>query len=88
MKNFPSAFKLKKLATLCKVTDQRTGKLVDFTLLDEQQKILEHVCEHQNTIFLKGRQIGCSTVICFLDAIFAILHPGAKIAVVADTEQK
>lgn len=88
MKNFPTANKLKKLATLCQVTDQRTGKLVDFTLLDEQQKILEHVCQNQNTIFLKGRQIGCSTIICFLDAIFAILHPGSKVAVVADTEQK
>ncbi len=87
-KNFPTAQKLKKLATLCAVTDQRTGKMVDFELLEEQWKIVEMVCQHQNTIFLKGRQIGCSTVICFLDAVFAILHPGAKIAVVADTEQK
>ena len=86
--NFPSANKLKKLATLCQVTDQRTGKLVDFNLLDEQLSIIEEACDSQNVIFLKGRQIGCSTVICFLDAVFAILHPGSKIAVVADTEQK
>ena len=88
MRNFPTPKKLIKLATLCKVTDQRTGKLVDFHLLEEQLKIIEYSCNNRNVIFLKGRQIGCSTVICFLDAVFALLHPGSKVAVVADTEQK
>jgi hypothetical protein len=88
MENFPSAKKLMRLAKLCTVTDQKSGKLVPFRLLEEQEKIVYQTCESQNVIFLKGRQIGCSTVICFLDAIFAILHPGSKVAVVADTEQK
>lgn len=85
---FPAKKKLLELAKLCSVTDQRTGKMVPFELLDEQAEVLSAMVENRTCIFLKGRQIGCSTVICFLDAIYAIIHPGTKVAVVADTEQK
>ena len=85
---FPSASKLIKLASLCSVTDQRTGKPVPFTLLKEQEKILEAVCDHKDVVFLKSRQIGCSTIICFLDAIYTICYPNTKVCIVTDTEQK
>lgn len=87
-KIFPNHKKLLKLAELCTVVDQETGKAVPFNLLDEQKEILREMCESRMCIFLKGRQIGCSTVICFLDAVYAVVNPGTKIAVVADTEQK
>ena len=87
-KIFPNHKKLLKLAELCTVVDQETGKAVPFSLLDEQKEILREMCESRMCIFLKGRQIGCSTVICFLDAVYAVVNPGTKIAVVADTEQK
>tara|TARA_R110000751_G_scaffold20073_1_gene59226 strand:- start:9805 stop:11148 length:1344 start_codon:yes stop_codon:yes gene_type:complete len=54
----------------------------------EQARILEAVSRSRNVLILKSRQIGCSQICCFLDAVFAILNPGAKVAVVADTEQK
>ena len=85
---FPPIERLMKLASLCTVTDQRTGKPVPFEPLAEQSKILGEVCDNNNVIFLKGRQIGCSTVICFLDAIFAIVYPNTKVCIVTDTEQK
>ena len=87
-KIFPSYNKLLALAGLCEVIDQRTGDSVPFDLLEEQREVLRLMCENRTCIFLKGRQIGCSTVICFLDAIYAIVNPNTKIAVVADTEQK
>jgi len=87
-KIFPSYKKLIKLAALCHVVDQRSGKAVPFDLLEEQAEVLKTMCENRMCIFLKGRQIGCSTVICFLDAIYAICNPATKVAVVADTEQK
>ena len=85
---FPSPEKLRKLASLCSVTDQRTGKPAPFSLLSEQLRIVEAVCSHKNVVFLKGRQIGCSTVICFMDAIYAIVYPNTKVCIVTDTEQK
>jgi len=70
------------------VTDQRTGKPVPFIPLEEQKSIFETINDNKNVVFLKGRQIGCSMAICFLDAMYAFLHAGTFVAVVADTEQK
>ena len=88
MKNFPRAQKLAKLAKLCRVTDQVTGTSVPFEVFEEQAKILDAASQSKNILILKSRQIGCSQLCCFLDAVFTILNPGAKVAVVADTEQK
>jgi hypothetical protein len=88
MSRFPTARKLVKLAQLCEVTDQRTGERVQFDPLIEQIEIFNAASQHDHQIYLKGRQIGCSTAICFLDAVYAVMYPGSKIAVVADTEQK
>jgi len=55
---------------------------------EEQERILKAAHESRNIIILKSRQIGCSQICCFLDAVYTILNPGAKVAVVADTEQK
>ena len=88
MGKFPSIKKLDSLASMCKITDQETGEPTDFILLEEQRRILETVCDRGEVIFLKGRQIGCSTAICFLDAIYALMYPNVKVAVVADTEVK
>ena len=85
---FPTAEKMKKLASLCRITDQVTGKPTPFTVFEEQAKILEAASESKNILILKSRQIGCSQICCFLDAVYTILHPGVKVAVVADTEQK
>ena len=85
---FPSQKKMEKLASLCRVTDQVTGQTTAFKVFEEQAKILEAASKHRNILVLKSRQIGCSQICCFLDALFAILNPGAKVAVVADTEQK
>ena len=57
-------------------------------MFEEQARILEAASRSRNVLILKSRQIGCSQICCFLDALFAVLNPGAKIAVVADTEQK
>ena len=65
-----------------------TGKPTPFKVFEEQDKILEAAATSQNILILKSRQIGCSQICCFLDAIYTILNPGAKVAVVADTEQK
>lgn len=77
-----------KLASLCRITDQVTGKPTPFKVFTEQQQILEAASRSKNVLVLKSRQIGCSQICCFLDAVFAVLNPGAKVAVVADTEQK
>lgn len=68
--------------------DQVSGEPTPFTVFEEQAKILEAASEHRHLLVLKSRQIGCSQICCFLDAVYTILHPGVKVAVVADTEQK
>lgn len=88
MKMFPRVQKLVKLASLCRVTDQVTGTSVPFDVFGEQRQILEAASSNRNILILKSRQIGCSQLCCFLDAVFTILNPGSKVAVVADTEQK
>tara|TARA_R110000751_G_scaffold119922_2_gene220554 strand:+ start:662 stop:2107 length:1446 start_codon:yes stop_codon:yes gene_type:complete len=85
---FPSARKTLALAGLCSVVDQTSGEQVSFIPTPEQKEMIEHVGKHKTIVFLKGRQIGCSSVVCFLDVVYAIMYPGAKVAVVADTEQK
>ncbi len=86
--SFPKYQKLVKLASLCKVTDQVTGSTIPFQVFEEQRKILQAASGSRNILILKSRQIGCSQICCFLDAVYAVLNPGAKVAVVADTEQK
>lgn len=70
------------------MTDQVSGKPIPFQVFEEQQKILEAASRSKNLLILKSRQIGCSQICCFLDAVFTVLNPGSKVAVVADTEQK
>lgn len=65
-----------------------SGKPIQFQVYEEQERILKAAHESRNIIILKSRQIGCSQICCFLDAVYTILNPGAKVAVVADTEQK
>ena len=79
---------MKMLASLCRITDQVSGKPIQFQVYEEQERILKAAHESRNIIILKSRQIGCSQICCFLDAVYTILNPGAKVAVVADTEQK
>ena len=78
--SFPRYQKLVKLASLCSVTDQVTGGSVPFEVFDEQRKILEAASCNRNILILKSRQIGCSQICCFLDAVYAVLNPGAKVA--------
>ena len=70
------------------MTDQVTGKIIPFKLYEEQLKIVDAASSHQNVLILKSRQIGCSQICCFMDVVYAIMNPGAKVAIVADTEQK
>jgi hypothetical protein len=77
-----------KLASLCRVTDQVTGNPIPFQVFEEQSEILGAAAESKNILILKSRQIGCSQICCFLDAVYTIMNPGVKVAVVADTEQK
>lgn len=65
-----------------------SGKPIQFQVYEEQERILKAAHESRNIIILKSRQIGCSQICCFLDAVYTILNPGSKVAVVADTEQK
>lgn len=85
---FPSHKKMQRLASLCTVLDQISGKPTLFKVFEEQAKILEAASVSRHILILKSRQIGCSQICCFLDAVYTILNPGVKVAVVADTEQK
>tara|TARA_R110000824_G_scaffold44207_14_gene128769 strand:- start:2674 stop:4032 length:1359 start_codon:yes stop_codon:yes gene_type:complete len=62
--------------------------MIPFKVYEEQAKILEAASRNKNILILKSRQIGCSQICCFLDALYVILNPGSKVAIVADTEQK
>ena len=86
--NLPSYEKALRLATKLQVLDQRTGSLVPFRLNEEQREVLKAMLTHQRVIVVKGRQIGCSTVIAYFVTLAAIMNPGLPIAIVADEQNK
>lgn len=86
--NLPSYEKAVRLATKLQVLDQKTGSLVPFRLNDEQKDVLKAMLKHQRVIVVKGRQIGCSTVIAYFVTLAAIMNPGLPIAIVADEQAK
>lgn len=89
-KRFPSKAKLLKLASLLSITDQKSGRLVPFELNDEQMLIIDAVAGKTvpKIQTLKARQIGSSTVFCFLDAVYMVINPGCAVGLVADEEVK
>lgn len=86
--NLPSYEKALRLATKLQVLDQKTGSLVPFRLNEEQREVLKAMLVHQRVIVVKGRQIGCSTVIAYFVTLAAIMNPGLPIAIVADEQSK
>lgn len=68
------------------VFDQTTGAVGAFILSDIQLKLLESFCSPEETkcIVLKARQIRATTTALLFATVYAILNPGAKIAIVLD----
>lgn len=84
----PSLEAALRVATRLVVLDQQTGRLVPFELNGEQQRVLSAALGARRLVIGKGRQIGCSTVLCFLSMLIAILNPGLPVAIVADKQEK
>lgn len=77
-----------RFAAALVVLDQATAQRAPFVLNDEQRIVLGLLAAHRRVVVLKGRQVGISTVCCLFDLLFAIVNPGASVAIVADTEDK
>lgn len=75
-------------ATRLRVLDQATGRLVPFRLNKEQQDILRALCTTARLVVLKGRQVGCSTVVAFFLMLVATMNPGMPCCIVADDHAK
>lgn len=69
-----------------KVSDKETSRLLPWVLWPEQVVILDAFCRYDRILILKGRQIGSSTFNAFLVLLYCVSTPGAKAAIVADTE--
>lgn len=79
---------LTTLASRLDVLDQESAQIAPFVLHDEQIDVLRALASHERCVFLKGRQIGLSTVCCFFDTFFALVNDGVSVAIVADTQDK
>jgi hypothetical protein len=84
----PDFEKAVSLAKRLSVLDQRTGSLIPFDLNEEQREVMRAALKHQRIIVVKGRQIGCSTVIAYFVTLAAVLNSGLPIAIIADEQAK
>jgi hypothetical protein len=83
-----SAAELERIAPLFTVTHQVTGALQPLCLTPGQRAVLEAIERHERVVVLKGRQVYISTACCLYALLFAIVNPGVKVALVADTRDK
>lgn len=86
--NRPAYAKALRTANALSILDQETGRLVPFRLNDEQQAVLRSLCASSRIVVLKGRQVGCSTVVAFFLLLVAIMNPGLPCCIVADDHAK
>lgn len=76
------------VASRLTVLDQSSGAMVPFILNEEQRRVLRSLCQSRRLVVLKGRQVGCSTVVALCLMLIAVLNPGLPLCVVADDHGK
>jgi len=86
--DLPSYLECVAFARGLKILDQSTGTLSPFSLNGEQRDVLKAMCGSKRVVVLKGRQIGCSTVVAFYLTLVAIQNPGLPLCIVADDHGK
>lgn len=83
--NLPRYREAVALASSLMVLNQKTSAMEPFRLNREQERVLKAMLRspRRRVVILKGRQIGCSTVIVYFLMLVAIMNPGLPIAIVA-----
>lgn len=84
----PSYEKAIALTAMLTVLNQDTSTLLPFKLNREQRRILRAILAGRRTVILKGRQVGCSTVVVFAMTLVAMMNPGLPLVIVADDADK
>lgn len=77
-----------RIAGGLKILDQDTGTIAPFRMNREQRRILMALCKSKRVVVLKGRQVGCSTVVAYFLMLVAIMNPGLPCCIVADDHGK
>jgi hypothetical protein len=88
MIRLPTLQRLRQVARLVNIVGQDEKQSVPFIFNAEQEELAKACLEHSKVLVVKSRQIGASTFFCFLDSIIALMNPGIKLAIVADTQSK
>lgn len=84
----PSYTKARALTRVCNILNQSTLTPSPWSINAEQAKILQLLCDGEQVLVLKSRQIGVSTVTCYFDLLLATVNDGISIALCCDTEAK
>jgi len=79
--------KLKRLAQLVRIVDQSTDRTTRFHFNPEQRLVLRAMLRYPRVCVLKPRQVGISTICCFLDLVHAMTRPDQAVAVIAHDHQ-
>lgn len=82
----PSLDQFIKYSEAVEIFDKYQGKISDFKLSSEQKEIISNILENPKNIILKGRQIGSTTVCCFIVFILALLNENFSCMIAADVQ--
>lgn len=74
------------LCTQLRIVNQDTGALDWFRPNEEQRAVAHLVTSNLQSIVLKSRQVGISTILLAHDLAFAIVNPGVPITLALDTD--
>lgn len=72
------------ISNLIHITEQSTGMKKPWILYPAQRMVLKSLLSKQNTIILKARQLGISTLVLYYTLLRVLTEPGISIAVVAN----